>query len=147
MASAVKGKDRVVLTYVKNDKYSSQEIPLQGITSPSVIQFPRTSQKNLFISTDNTVHMYDLSRQKVNKSFKLKSRVSAFVLNNSDAYLAAGCEDGSVQLVTLGTNQTSQPMLANKCTGQRISAVQYSSFKVRLLSLTIAILAIYSIMC
>ena len=101
MATAVKGRDKVVLTYTKNDKYSSQEIQLQGITSPSVIKFPRTTQKNLFVSSDNTVHLYDLSRQKVSKSFKLKSRVTSFVLNNCDAYLAAGCEDGSLQLVTV----------------------------------------------
>ena len=131
VATAVKGKDKVVLTYTKNDKYSSQEIQLQGISSPSVIKFPRTTQKNLFVSSDNTVLMYDLSRGKVNKSFKLKSRVSSFVLNNCDAYLAAGCEDGSIQLVTVATNQSSQPLLAAKCTGQRISALQYSSFKVR----------------
>ena len=130
VATAVKGRDKVVLTYSKQDKYSSQEIQLQGISSPSVIRFPRTTQKNLFVSSDNTVHLYDLSRQKVSKSFKLKSRVTSFVLNNCDAYLAAGCEDGSLQLVTVGTNQTSQPLLAAKCSGQRISALQYSSFKV-----------------
>jgi len=129
VASGVKGKEKVVLTYFKNEKYSSQEIQIQGISSPQVIRFPRTTQKNLFISSDNSVHIYDLSRQKVSKSFRLKSRVSSFVLNNCDAYLAAGCDDGSIQLVTVATNQTSLPMLATKCTGQRISAVQYSPCK------------------
>ena len=130
MASSVKGRDKAVLTYIKKEKYSSQEIPLHGISCPSVLQFPRTSQKNLFVSSDNAVHVFDLSRQKVNKSFRLKSKVTSFVLNNSDAYLAAGCEDGSIQVVTVGTNQTSLPMINNKCTGQRISALKYSSFKV-----------------
>ena len=131
MASSVKGRDKVVLTYIKNDKYSSQEILLQGITNPEVILFARTTQRNLYISSENTVHMYDLGRQKISKSFRLKSRVSSFVLNSSDSYLAAGCEDGSIQLVTVGTNQTSLPLINTKCTGQKISALKYSSFKVR----------------
>ena len=129
VASSVKGRDKVVLTYIKNDKYSSQEIQLQGISNPEVILFARTTQRNLYVSSENTVHIYDLGRQKVSKSFRLKSRVSSFVLNTTDSYLAAGCEDGSIQLVTVGTNQTSVPLTNNKCTGQKISALKYSSFK------------------
>ena len=41
VASIVKGKDRIVLNYSKNNKYTSQELTTQGIAAPSVLRFPK----------------------------------------------------------------------------------------------------------
>ena len=42
VASSVKGKDKIVLTYSnKAGRYTSQEIQLQQVTGPNVVQFPR----------------------------------------------------------------------------------------------------------
>ena len=65
----------------------------------------RNTQKNLIVASDSSLHLYDLSRQKLSKSFSLKARVSALAVNYCDAYIAAGCEDGSVQLATVASNQ------------------------------------------
>jgi hypothetical protein len=37
VASIVKGKDRIVLNYSKNNKYTSQELTTQGIVAPTVL--------------------------------------------------------------------------------------------------------------
>ena len=74
--------------------------------------------------------MYDLARQKISKSFSLKSKVSGVTINYCDAYIAAGCEDGTIQLATVATNQVSAPMLAPKYLGHKITAVKYGSIKV-----------------
>ena len=42
VASILKGKDRVVLSYSKNSKYTSQELTTQGIVNPTVLQFPKS---------------------------------------------------------------------------------------------------------
>ena len=152
VATSIKGKGKVVLTYSsKSSKYTSQEIHLQTIVNPQAIQFPRfgnsqnlkdsnlilmfeirTSQKSLIVSSDNHVHMYDLTphRQKISKSFQLKSKVSSVTVNYCDAYIAAGCEDGGVQLITVASNQVSAPMLTPKCVGHKISSVRYNAIKV-----------------
>ena len=75
--------------------------------------------------------MYDLSRQKVSKNFTLKARVSALTVNYCDAYIAAGCEDGSLQLVTVQSNIVSSPMMTQKCVGHKISCLRYSVVKVK----------------
>ena len=41
VASILKGRDRVVLSYSKNSKYTSQELTTQGIVNPNVLQFPK----------------------------------------------------------------------------------------------------------
>ena len=41
VASIVKGKDRIVLNYSKNNKYTSQELTTQGIVAPTVLRFPK----------------------------------------------------------------------------------------------------------
>ena len=41
VASIVKGKDRIVLNYSKNNKYTSQELTTQGISAPMVLRFPK----------------------------------------------------------------------------------------------------------
>jgi len=136
VATSIKGKGKVVLTYSsKSSKYTSQEIHLQTIVNPQAIQFPRTSQKSLIVSSDNHVHMYDLTphRQKISKSFQLKSKVSSVTVNYCDAYIAAGCEDGGVQLITVASNQVSAPMLTPKCVGHKISSVRYNAIKPSLL--------------
>ena len=84
------------------------------------------------MSSDSKIHMFDLSRQKISKSFSLKSRVSGVSVNYCDAYIAAGCVDGSLQLVTVASNTVSAPMVAPKCMGHKITSVRYSSVKVRL---------------
>jgi len=129
VASIVKGKDKVVLSYSKNNKYTSQEVSTQGIVLPTRLQFPKTTQKHLMISAGCDLHVYDIAKSKVRKSFSLKSSITSFTVNHCDAYIAAGCSDGSLNLVTLATNMVSAPMVAPKCGGQRITCVKYSSVK------------------
>ena len=90
----------------------------------------RNTQKNLIVASDSSLHLYDLSRQKLSKSFSLKARISAVAVNYCDAYIAAGCEDGGVQLITVASNQVSAPMLTPKCVGHKISSVRYNAIKV-----------------
>jgi len=129
VASIVKGKDRIVLNYSKNNKYTSQELTTQGITAPSVLRFPKTTQKNLMISEGLNLHVYDIAKSKVRKSFSMKSKITSFAVNHCDAYIAAGCSDGSLNLATLASNQLSSPMVAPKCAGQKVTSVKYSSVK------------------
>eukprot|EP00092_Neocalanus_flemingeri_P037039 GFUD01040322.1.p1 GENE.GFUD01040322.1~~GFUD01040322.1.p1 ORF type:complete len:733 (-),score=287.32 GFUD01040322.1:364-2508(-) len=129
VASIVKGRDRVVLSYSKNNKYTSQELTTQGITGPTVLQFPKTTQKHLMISAGPDLHVYDIAKSKVRKSFSLKSNITSFTVNHCDAYIAVGCSDGSLNLATLATNQVSSPMVAPRCAGQKVTSVQYSSVK------------------
>ena len=84
----------------------------------------------MIVSSEATVHMYDLSRQKLSKSFSLRARVSALTVNYCDAYIAAGCEDGALQLLTLASNQVSAPLTVPKCVGHKISSVKYNVVKV-----------------
>ena len=90
----------------------------------------RNTQKNLIVASESSLHLYDLGRQKISKSFSLRSRVSAVTVNYCDAYIAAGCEDGSVQLATVASNQVSAPMVVARCVGQKITSVRYSLVKV-----------------
>ena len=90
----------------------------------------RNTQKNLIVASESSLHLYDLVRQKLSKSFSLKARVSAVAVNYCDAYIAAGCEDGSVQLATVASNQVSSPMVVTRCVGQKITSVRYSLVKV-----------------
>jgi len=129
VASIVKGKDRIVLNYSKNNKYTSQELTTQGIVAPSVLRFPKTTQKNLMISSGSSLHVYDIAKSKVRKSFSLKSNITSFAVNHCDAYIAAGCADGSLNLVTLASNQVSSPMVAPRCGGQKVTCVKYSAVK------------------
>ena len=69
MASVLKGKEQILLTYCKkvspsthcNDilvthckqaggGYTSQEVPLHGIGRPHVIQFPKTNQNQVVLA-------------------------------------------------------------------------------------------------
>ena len=84
----------------------------------------------MIVSSDTSIHQYDLSRQKVSKSFSLKSRVTAVAVNYCDAYIAAGCVDGSLQLVTVASNQVSAPMVTPKCVGHKITSIKYNTVKV-----------------
>ena len=84
----------------------------------------------MIVSSESSIHQYDLSRQKVSKSFSLKSRVNAVAVNYCDAYIAAGCVDGAIQLVTVATNQVSAPMVTPKCVGHKITSVKYNTIKV-----------------
>jgi len=129
VASIVKGKDRIVLNYSKNNKYTSQELTTQGVSAPSVLRFPKTTQKNLMISEGSSLYVYDIAKSKVKKSFSLKSNITGFAVNHCDAYIAAGCADGSLSLVTMASNQISTPMVAPKCQGQKVTSVKYSNIK------------------
>ena len=82
------------------------------------------------MASESSLHLYDLVRTKPSKSFSLKSRVSAVTVNYCDAYIAAGCEDGSVQLATVASNQVSSPMVLARCVGQKITSVRYNVVKV-----------------
>ena len=82
------------------------------------------------MASESSLHLYDLVRTKPSKSFSLKSRVSAVTVNYCDAYIAAGCEDGSVQLATVASNQVSAPMVLARCVGQKITSVRYNVVKV-----------------
>ena len=140
---------RAVLTYSTNSSgYSSHELQLQGIENPTLVQFPRlicsnhptlttlhcarNTQKCLIVAAESSLHMYDVVRHKLSKSFSLKSRVSAVTVNYCDAYIAAGCEDGSVQLATVASNQVSAPMVVPRCVGQKITSVRYNVIKVEI---------------
>jgi len=126
LASIIKDEDKVLLTFNKNSKYVSHEIITQGVSKPTFVQFPRTSQKHLYVSSKNELHFFDMTRHKSRKSFALKSDISCFVPNHSDAYLAIGCDNGSIVLLNTASNQTSQPFTAPKCAGQRVTCVKYS---------------------
>jgi hypothetical protein len=41
VASIFKGKNRIVSNYSKNNKYTSQELTMQGIVAPTVLRFPK----------------------------------------------------------------------------------------------------------
>ena len=82
------------------------------------------------ISEGLNLHVYDIAKSKVRKSFSMKSKITSFAVNHCDAYIAAGCSDGSLNLVTLASNQLSSPMVAPKCAGQKVTSVKYSSVKV-----------------
>ena len=90
----------------------------------------RTTQKNLMIFSGSSLHVYDIPKSKVRKSFSLKSNITSFAVNHCDAYIAAGCTDGSLNLVTLASNQVSSPMVAPRCGGQKVTCVKYSTVKV-----------------
>lgn len=126
VASVVKGRDRIVLTYSKNKGYVSQEIQTLGIQQPTWLQFPKTTQKHVLLSSKNEVHIYDISKSKSKKSFNLKSTVTCFSVNQTDAYIAAGCQDGSISLLNLSSNQVSLPLTAPRCSGQKITGLRYS---------------------
>jgi len=129
VASIVKGKDRIVLNYSKNNKYTSQELTTQGISAPMVLRFPKTTQKNLMISEGPSLHVYDIAKSKVRKTISLKSNITSFAVNHCDAYTAVGCSDGSLNLLTMASNQVSSPMVAPRCGGQKVTSVKYSSVK------------------
>jgi hypothetical protein len=57
------------------------------------------------ISAGPELHVYDIAKSKVRKSFSLKSNITSFAVNHCDAYIAAGCSDGSLNLVIMNTNQ------------------------------------------
>ena len=84
------------------------------------------------ISAGSDLHVYDITKSKVRKSFSLKSNITSFTVNHCDAYIAVGCSDGSLNLATLATNQVSSPMVAPKCGGQKVTSVKYSCVKVGL---------------
>lgn len=125
LASCIKNENKIVLTFNKSSKYTSHEIITQGILKPNFVQFPRTSQKHLYLSSGNELHYFDLSRHKSRKSFTLTSQISCFVPNQTDSYLAIGCNNGALVLLTTASNQLSQPLTAPKCAGQRITCVKY----------------------
>merc|ERR1719427_1360379 len=81
------------------------------------------------ISAGSDLHVYDITKSKVRKSFSLKSNITSFTVNHCDAYIAVGCSDGSLNLATLATNQVSSPMVAPKCGGQKVTSVKYSCVK------------------
>jgi hypothetical protein len=64
------------------------------------------------------LHVYDIANSTVRKSFSLKSNITSFTVNRCDSYIAAGCSFGSLNLVTMATNQVSSLMVAPKCGGQ-----------------------------
>ena len=41
LTSIIKGKDKVVLTYSKDDKYTSREVTTHGTDLPTMLQFPK----------------------------------------------------------------------------------------------------------
>ena len=86
------------------------------------------------ISAGTDLHVYDITKSKVRKSFSLKSNITSFTVNHCDAYIAVGCSDGSLSLATLATNQVSSPMVAPKCGGQKVTSVKYSCVKVGFMS-------------
>ena len=85
----------------------------------------RTTQKNLMIFSGSSLHVYDIPKSKVRKSFSLKSNITSFAVNHCDAYIAAGCTDGSLNLVTLASNQVLSPMVAPRFGGQKVTCVKY----------------------
>jgi hypothetical protein len=129
VASYIKDDDKILLTFYKNHKYSSHEIKTQGLEKLSYLQFPRTSQNHVYLASKNELHCYDLSRHKSRKSFSLKSDISCFISNKSDSYVAIGCKNGSIQLLTTISNQLSQPFTADKCAGQLITCLRYSAVR------------------
>jgi len=132
-ASLVRGRDRVVLSYCKQNKFTSQEFQLQGATQTAVVQFPRTSLTSLLLGVGTQVQSYDLQGQKVSKSWKLREGVSSLAMDSKDTHLAAGGEAGAVQLVSLATGVVGSPLLADKCAGHRLTSVRYSTVKQALL--------------
>ena len=92
--------------------------------------FSRTTQKDLLISSGPSIHIYDIAKSKIRKSFTLKSDITSFAVNHCDAYVAVGGADGIINLLTLATNQVSQPLRAPRCIGQKITSVKYSNVKV-----------------
>lgn len=126
IASLIKNEDKILLTFNKSGKYTSHEIITQGISKPSFLQFPRTSQKHLYLSAGNELHYFDVARQKSRKSFTLKSQISCFTPNQTDSHLAVGCSNGSIVLLTTASNQLSNPMTGPKCAGQRVTSLKYS---------------------
>ena len=96
------------------------------------------------LSSGTEVHVYDISKSKSRKSFLLKSPVTCFSVNQSDSYIAAGCQDGSIALLTLASNQVghcwlmlnihvispsvqvSSPLIAPRCSGQKVTGLRYS---------------------
>jgi len=126
IASLIKNEDKILLTFNKGGKYTSHEIITQGISKPSFLQFPRTSQKHLYLSAGSELHYFDVARQKSRKSFTLKSQISCFTPNQTDSHLAVGCNNGSIVLLTTASNQLSNPMTGPKCAGQRVTSLKYS---------------------
>jgi len=121
----------------KQSSYTSQAVSLPqvaGEASIAAIRFPRTNQKQLVVSAGVGVHMYDIARAKVRKSFQVSSPVTCLAVNYCDAYIAAGAQDGSVSLLTVASLQVSPPLVAPKCSGQRVTSLCYSKVKPSLLA-------------
>jgi len=133
VASFIKDESKILLTYYKTEKYFTHEICIQGVNNLSYLQFPRTSQNHLYLASKNELHYYDLGRSKSRKSFSLKSDISCLVSNKSDSYVAVGCKNGAIVLLTTVSNQLSQPFTAKGCAGQHITMLRYSPVKTGLL--------------
>ena len=87
----------------------------------------RTTQKNLMISSGSSLHVYDIPKSKVRKSFSLKSNITSLAVNHCVAYIAAGCTDRSLNPVTLASHQVLSPMVALRCGGQKVRRSTVSS--------------------
>jgi len=133
VSSILKGQDKIVLNYSKNSKYIPLEISLEGISKPTVLRFPKTTQKDVMLSAGSYLYVYDISKHKKKKFFQLKNNVTSFAVNHSDSYVATGCSDGTLNLINITTNQISKPLVAPKCNGQKLTCVKYNLVKPSLL--------------
>lgn len=79
---------------------------VRNFPSPSAAAFGNTTHRYLAMgSSKGTVAIYDLKTKNFQKHFEtLKSSISHLQYNSNDSYLAAGCNNGEIVVLSLEKN-------------------------------------------